>query len=72
MPPSGRPGQLGQNIGRQPPVDLAPFGQRPAVERGDDATRRFGRTLHVRDQIVHDAGAGMQLAIGELFQDDRL
>src|SRR5882757_10659612 len=53
MPPSGRPGQLGQNIGRQPPVDLAPFGQRAAVERGDDAPRRFGRTLHVRDQIVH-------------------
>src|SRR3979411_61386 len=71
MPPSGRPGQLGQNIGRQPPVDLAPFGQRAAVERGDDAPRRFGRTLHVRDQIVHDARAGMQLAIGALVTGGR-
>src|SRR5580704_18705821 len=71
LPPSGRPSELGQDIGRQPAVDLAPFSQRPAVERGDDAARRFGRTLHMRHQIVHDAGAGMQLAIGELLQDDR-
>src|SRR5260370_2384904 len=71
LPPSGRPGELGQDIGRQPAVDLAPFGQRPAVERSDDAPRRFGRTFHVRHQIVHDAGARMQLAIGELLQDDR-
>src|ERR1700730_15456382 len=70
-PPSRRPGELGQDIGRQPTVDLASFGQRPAVECGDDAPRRFGRTLHVRHQIVHDAGARMQLAIGVLFQDDR-
>src|SRR5260370_36353350 len=40
-PPSGRPGELGQDIGRQPTVDLAPFGQRPAVECSDDAPRRF-------------------------------
>src|SRR5580704_9215588 len=53
LPPSGRPGELGQDIGRQPAVDLAPFGQRPAVECRDDAARRFGRTLHMRHQIVH-------------------
>src|SRR5882757_10195223 len=39
LPPSGRPGQLDQNIGRQAAIDLAPFGQRPAVECGDDAPR---------------------------------
>src|SRR5258708_19084380 len=71
MPPSGRPGQVGQNIGRQPPVDLAPFGQRAAVERGDDAPRRFGRTLPGRAQRVHDAGAGSQLAIGALVPEGR-
>src|SRR5580704_9753633 len=57
LPPSGRPAELGQDIGRQPPVDLAPFGQCPTVECSDDAPRRFGRTFHVRHQIVHDAGA---------------
>src|SRR5260370_4142856 len=71
LPPSGRPGELGQDIGRQPTVDLAPFGHRPAVEGGDDAPRRFGRTFHWRHQIVHDAGPPMQLAIGDLLPDVR-
>jgi hypothetical protein len=50
---------------------VAALDQRTPVESRDHAARRFRRTLHVRHEIVHDAGRSVQLPIAELFQDDR-
>ena len=66
FPPTVRPGHRPPGGGRSRVVR-----ERAPVERGDDPSRHLGRTLHARDEILHDAGAGMQLPVGELFQDDR-
>ena len=66
------PGQ--SRPGHRPPVGDRSPAVRSSARRSSAATtpsRRFGRTLHVRHQILHDAGAGMQLPVGELLQDDR-
>ena len=42
-----------------------------AIERRHDTPRGLCRPFHVRHQILHDAGAGMQLPVAELLQDDR-
>ncbi len=66
------PRQFGQDIGRQPAVDLAAFSERAPVERSNHAAAPTSAERSMCDtRYCTTPGAGMQLPVGELLQDDR-